>query len=477
MIEIALSGLIGLCFLVALVFIRRYESLRRKGVDKGIWVNTYIFDTLPSVFPTLGIFCTALGITLGLWNFDTRDIQSSIPGLLAGLRLAFVATMLGIAGLLVFSKYTEIVRHRLDLHTGLSGLSPEQEIFGRIHQELAAMNARSVLNVGQDLAFRDRMLGSMEVLVRGLNENILSPDNNPKEFQKQLIALVAGMSQAINGPVFQLQTGIKSSLDQLAETNRVSTERSDAQRAAENALIARRFEEFGVQLQKNNTESLVRVMEGVVAQFNKQMNDLIGGLVDQNFAQLRSSIDTLSSWQRENKEQVATLTDHFRSTTETHRVSSEILRTTAEAVRVLAAEGGQLAEILRALKAVMVDDRNLRELGGSLSRTVEVLERTTDKFDSTTAKLNDWVATERNFKESAEVLISKLEEFRDLNGDVWDKYRAEMRSAVEIVQTTSQSLKADLEGVSDTFYDQLNNTLAGLDQCIQRLVKAGTTAR
>jgi len=125
----------------------------------------------------------------------------------------------------------------------------------------------------------------------------------------------------------------------------------------------------------------------------------------------------------------------------------------------------------------MIDDRNLRELFGSLSHTVGVLDRTTDKFDATTAKLNDWVATERNFKDAAEILIAKLEEFRDLNGDVWEKYRTEMRSAVEIVQTTSQSLKADLKGVSDTFYDQLNNTLAGLDQCIQRLVKAGAPAR
>ena len=448
MIEIILSSLIGLCFLAAFAFIRRYESLRREGVDKGIWANSYIFDTLPSVFPTLGIFCTALGITLGLWHFDTRDIQSSIPGLLSGLKLAFVATMLGIAGLLIFSKYTEIVRHRLDLHRGVSGQSPEQEIFGRIHRELVAMNARPVPDAQQD-----------------------------REYQGQLLALVAVLSKSIEGPFHQTQAGIKETLDQLLETVRTSAERSDAQRAQENALIAQRFQEFGEQLQKNNTESLVRVMEGVVAQFNKQMNDLIGGLVDQNFAQLRSSIDTLSSWQKENKEQVASLTEHFRTTTETYRLSGEVLRSASESVRELVSDGGRLAEIVEALKSIMIDDRNLRELFGSLSHTVGVLDRTTDKFDSTTAKLNDWVATERNFKEAAEILIAKLEEFRDLNGDVWEKYRTEMRGAVEIVQTTSQSLKADLEGVSDTFYDQLNNTLAGLDQCIQRLVKAGVSAR
>lgn len=429
MIELALSAFLCLCFVAAFVFIHRYEANRRKGVVKGIFANSYIFESIPPAFPTLGIFCTALGITLGLWNFDSRDIQSSIPGLLAGLKLAFIATMLGIAGLLFFSKYTAIVRHRLDLALGQAGLDPEQEIFGKIHHELTQINARAEA----DAAFREQH--------------------------------------------FQALGQIREAIEAMTESVRASAERSDAQRSQENALIAQRFQEFGVQLQKNNTESLVRVMEGVVEQFNKQMNELLGGLVNQNFEQLRSSIDALTTWQRENMSQIRELTNHFRATTETFGHARDVMVTATDAMQVFVGEGNQLSQILDALKAVMVDDRHLRELGASLSHTVETLEKTTDKFDSTTAKLNDWVATERNFKESAEILIAKLEEFRNLNGSVWDKYRAEMASAVDIIRTTSTSLKGDLDGISDTFYEQLNNTLAGLDQCIQRLVKAGASSR
>lgn len=429
MIEIILSAFLLLCFLVAFVFVRRYEANRRKGIDAGIFANAYIFDALPSVFPTLGIFSTALGITIGLWHFDSRDIQSSLPELLAGLKLAFIATMLGIAGLLIFSKYTAIVRHRLDLHMGQTGLAPEQEIFGKIHHELVTLNSRAA----EDAAFREKQ--------------------------------------------FEAIAGIQTAIGSLAETVRATAEQSDNQRKSENAAIAHRFQEFGEYLQKNNTESLVKVMEGVVEQLNKQMNELLGGLVDKNFIQLRASIDALSTWQRENKEQIQALTQHFQATTETFGHSREVMSTAAETVHFLVGEGGQLQQIIAALKAVMVDDHRLRELGASLSHTVETLERTTDKFDSTTAKLNDWVATERNFKESAEILIAKLEEFRNLNGGVWDKYRAEMASAVDIVRTTSTALKTDLDGISDTFYEQLNNTLAGLDQCIQRMVKAGASNR
>ena len=93
-----------------------------------------------------------------------------------------------------------------------------------------------------------------------------------------------------------------------------------------------------------------------------------------------------------------------------------------------------------------------------------------ESFDETTSKLNEWVKTEKNFKEAALILITKLEEFRDFNGDVWDKYRKEMNKAVSIVKETSTRLGGDLENINSEFYERLNDTLTNLDQCIQRFI-------
>ena len=99
--------LFGIWTLFSVVFIRKYKQNQTTvNADKtSFWNNGYVFESIPPVFPTLGIFCTALGITIGIWNFDTTDIQSSIPELLKGLRLAFVATMAGIIGLIIFQKW------------------------------------------------------------------------------------------------------------------------------------------------------------------------------------------------------------------------------------------------------------------------------------------------------------------------------------------------------------------------------------
>src|SRR6187200_2229981 len=83
--------------LFSVLYINRFTKYQLKGLSKrNFWNNEYIFDAIPPVFPTLGIFCTALGITIGIWDFNTDDIQSSIPQLLRGLKIAFLATMAGI---------------------------------------------------------------------------------------------------------------------------------------------------------------------------------------------------------------------------------------------------------------------------------------------------------------------------------------------------------------------------------------------
>jgi len=138
--------------------------------------------------------------------------------------------------------------------------------------------------------------------------------------------------------------------------------------------------------------------------------------------------------------------------------------------KLLTEDNSKLNQIVRELNRVMIEDGKFQEITNKLTSTIETLQNTTESFDETTSKLNDWVKTEKNFKEAAQILITKLEEFRDFNGDVWEKYRKEMTKAVTIVKETSTRLGEDLENVNAEFYERLNDTLQNLDQCIQRFV-------
>lgn len=54
----------------------------------------------PTILTTTGIFATFLGIALGLADFDTANIQASVPALLSGLKTAFWASVAGVGGAL-----------------------------------------------------------------------------------------------------------------------------------------------------------------------------------------------------------------------------------------------------------------------------------------------------------------------------------------------------------------------------------------
>ena len=53
-------------------------------------------NTIASILTVIGVFGTFLGIFIGLWDFDMNDIEQSIPGLLEGLKLAFLTSLVGI---------------------------------------------------------------------------------------------------------------------------------------------------------------------------------------------------------------------------------------------------------------------------------------------------------------------------------------------------------------------------------------------
>lgn len=53
-------------------------------------------QSTPTLLTTLGILGTFLGIAIGLLDFDANRIESSIPLLLEGLKLAFITSIIGI---------------------------------------------------------------------------------------------------------------------------------------------------------------------------------------------------------------------------------------------------------------------------------------------------------------------------------------------------------------------------------------------
>ena len=110
---LALLGTVTILILIAWIWIpdsfeEKYEftlgyvcfQIIVGGIAFGVlskWKLWYTHtNTVASILTVIGVFGTFLGIFVGLLVFDITNIEQSIPGLLEGLQLAFLTSLVGI---------------------------------------------------------------------------------------------------------------------------------------------------------------------------------------------------------------------------------------------------------------------------------------------------------------------------------------------------------------------------------------------
>lgn len=98
------------CLIIAGAFVFAWfyiaKTTTQEFANRKKWI-----DQLPSVVSTLGVLGTFIGITRGLINFDSSDLDTSIPLLLEGLKTAFFTSLVGMIGSLILNR---IVSHKFD---------------------------------------------------------------------------------------------------------------------------------------------------------------------------------------------------------------------------------------------------------------------------------------------------------------------------------------------------------------------------
>jgi hypothetical protein len=608
----------------ALIFM--YKHIRHKKEKRtSLFTNDHIFDSIPSIFPTIGILLTSIGIIMGLWHFNENEIKTSIKDLLGGIKFSFIATAIGLGLLLIFQKLIEYWKDKIAIHLTENNTEPSDnpiELIKNVYSTLEKLDKdksnsdeqykllqdqnerlleaiNGLQNNQKDLTqnmqngfsviqsvqkeFNNSFLENSQAIVSQLNQGF----ENVQTVQSETNVLVSEKSQAIvsqindgltylhkaqsetntvftetaNAIVSKLNEGFINIQSVQSETNAVVTEKSQAivkqindgllelQKAqletntvftetgnaivsklndgfenvqkvqsetnsifvkssesivsklnygfetiqeevktsnaklievSENILVANnannqlfetKFNEFIILLQENNTKGLIDVMEAATEKFNEKMSELINELVQENFAQLNQSVESLNNWQQENKDSITSLTNHFKETTELFSHSSMVLKEVAEKTKQLVSDDSKLKEIVEQLNKIIIDDDKFISITSKLSNTVELVEKSTILYEDTASKLNQWVVNEYEFKQGVEILINKLEEFKDFNSGVWESYRKEMQTAVNIIKDTTTTLSDNVENLDAEFYERLSNTLENLDSYIVTLIE------
>jgi hypothetical protein len=473
--------------------------------------NPYFFQIIPTIFTTIGVLGTFLGIAKGLYEFNEENIKNSIPLLLEGMKLAFMTSIVGIFLSVIFSNLIAVFRKKID-----------EEVPPKPTSELSAL--QKLIEVVEDSNKTNKSLISNLVTEtkeaaktnKSLISNLVTETKEATETNKDLLSKLITLTTKSNSTISNnISALISQNKDQfknlklLTETNHKSiiakfegnkkvgndilTEvkniRGDNKNTStrmdeklisitdnmntNSELIQTKFDEFSDLLAKNNTEALVEAMQRVITDFNTKMNDLIQRLVKENFQELNNSVKQLNSWQVENKKQVATLIEQFNQTTANIESTSKSVDSILKNTKSLTDENSNLKTLIVELQKVMISDTKFTQITDKVSDTINILKKTTEEFDNTTNALNKWVREEKNIKTSVKELIVKLQELEKIksyNEEFWQGTKKQMQEGIGLIKQANDKLAGDVKNIDSTFYQRLNTTLSSLDQLIQQFI-------
>src|SRR5882724_10258036 len=147
----------------------------------------------PSIFTTAGIFFTFLGIAEGLYEFDPKKIDASIPALLDGLKTAFIASVVGVgAALSLKLRYAVFgVGRRSDPSAGTGGATVD-DLYGQL------VNVQHSL-VGSD---ESTLISQLKLTRQDTNDRLDTLGRSQAAFMQKLAdsnskALIIALQEAI----------------------------------------------------------------------------------------------------------------------------------------------------------------------------------------------------------------------------------------------------------------------------------------
>ncbi len=510
-------GIIIIAFIICFICVFKF-----KGSDKLI-ANRRIVEYFPTFISTLGVLGTFWGITKGLMAFEATNLDQSIPGLLNGLKTAFFTSLAGMIGSMLLSAF---ISRKQDEKDG--GISDINQAAGEITKSVKAMsdaNTETIKSIRQQLIEQEAdrkafycTVGEVMSKISDTQKNITSAINslvvlqrsqetslsNIKETNSSMAASFGNLEEATTrqtslldsmakhsqevceharylGEILEVLSGISGTEDEINATvgkmkeiiHGEVVEIEDSMNKT-NELLEQKFDEFTELLKKSNTEALVEVMKKVTEEFQKQMNSLINKLIQENFDQLNKSVEKLNQWQQENKEMIVSLTRQYKEMSDNFEATSFSLTRVKDDTTSLVSEGGKLRQLVDALNQVIIEDERFIEVTKELHETANLSKSNMESFNEATKTLNEWVRKQRNFVDSVQLLIAKLEElnkFRDYGEQFWQGTKEKMEEGVGIISKGSQTLNSQLTSLDRQFYGRLSATLAELDNCITKMVE------
>lgn len=369
-------------------------------------IHSKFREYAPTLMGALGILGTFIGIIIGLLNFNTESIDTSIPVLLGGLKTAFITSIIGMFFAILFNGLDAFFfankRRLLEKNT------PELVTPEHIHQEL-------------------------------------------KEQNKHLVKLIAGMSGSEEGSIV---AQIKLMRNEISDTSRAQI---DNHSNFSNKLWEQ-LQQFADLMAKGATEQIIDALRQVIIDFNNNLTEQFG----ENFKALDNSVKKLVDWQEKYKTQVEQMSEQYQQ-------SVESLVETRKAVAGIWEECKDIPLAMSELRDVLqVNQHQISELSRHLETFVAIRDKATNVLPEIQTKMTEVGELLRLGAANVSASLEQTSQQILINADsmrvALDEGTEGFRESVTQTQQAFASMAHDVSNSSETLTSTLGDTIKEMKQ-------------
>lgn len=298
-----------------------------------------------SVIVSIGVLGTFVGISIGLYNFDTQNIDSSVPLLLEGLKLAFLTS---IAGMVISIFLSFIQRGKIE------GGDDELSILSEISSKLTSLSHLEIVSSNLEKIRTDIRDEQKETRVH-IKSGFDGVTTELKDISKGIDGVAKDDTiTAFRNEIHEHQIKLKDFLEeQFVKTND----------SLENAIEV---------LSKGATEEIIKALETVIQDFNNNLTEQFGD----NFKELNKGIVNLLDWQEKYKD---TVEKDFNLLVQIR----ESLDTTKDTLVTISDRNSQLDKFYTELTSIInTFDNQLVSINGQLKTYSEMGDKASKAFDT-----------------------------------------------------------------------------------------------
>ncbi|SFK01050.1 hypothetical protein SAMN04488518_101745 [Pseudovibrio ascidiaceicola] len=382
--ESTVADPVAVFFIVLIIGLFLFSLL---GSFKQIRFFSKLSPIAPNLLTTIGIFGTFFGITLGLTNFDVSNIDGSVPELLAGLKIAFITSIVGISTSIMLKAFqNQITKAELVGQIGpqeIYSLLQRIEVTGRENSEMLQENLSDI-------------------------RKVISSDG-------------------------------ESSL--LTQLQKLRSEAKDGQ----NELITE-FKNFAKHMTENNQKAIIEALQEVIRDFNNNLTEQFGD----NFKQLNAAVEKLVIWQENYKEHIDKTEERIQATLSSLEAAlsavqscAETLATIREHTEAIPAAVQPLPELAGSLNSqISVMEKHLETLALLRDKAVTAFPVIENNLELITTKLGEHV--DQAVQRSSETLARHTENYKTLE----EGFEGLQRQASNAQQEFNEKLSTTLNNVN-----------------------------